>query len=302
MTAQSERPDLPQGWDSSNVMSIQSGIDWLTMTCKPDWEGRQEWISRCVDVLLDIKEDGNELKRGGIQGYRGHILANNFVGHSEQGTLVQFTGRYSDVAWPHVGGDAIHIARIDTQTTVTYREMPIGVEELAYASAIAAAGNVSYGKRRTVSRFSDSSGGSTIYIGAPTSEARGRVYNKERQSKDPVYANSWRYEVVFRNDRATRWGAIIRASGCNYRPLVARVVSDWFTARGVDCTHWCAEAPEARPPAKTRATDFESKLLWLERQVRPAIKDLREQGHLGYVLGALGLPGVRTEIDITDEP
>lgn len=285
-----------------NVERVHCGVDWITATMKPDCNALQQFIYEMNTCLLDIKEDGNVVKRSGLQGYRGLGVDHNFVGHSDQGTLVQFTGRFADVVWPHLIGYPLHIARVDLASTVTYRVMPEGVEEVFYDSSVVAAGSLPPTRRRQVSRFSNNTGGTTVYIGSPSSEQRGRVYNKERQSKDPVYLNSWRYEVVFRNEPATRWFSILSASGPMYRPLVASIVADWFTRRGVDCTHWNDVNLEVRPPPVTRLSDVESKLLWLEKQVRPAVQWLISNGHQEHIAAALGLPGCRREPDISEEP
>lgn len=294
--------DAPAGLTAENVDYVTSGVDWITATIPADGEAVEPRLLWLNSLLLDISKEGNKYERRGMSGYYGHGVDRNFIGDNGERWLVQFTGRQADRAFARIDWAGFHFARMDIQATVSYRAPVRGVGDYYHDTSVAATRNVSPSWRWQVSRFVTHDGGSTTYIGSPSSRSRGYIYDKAAESKDPVYTGCWRYEVRHRNERATQCGTILSAARPNYREVVFQAVSDWFAQRGVDCRHWASGPRSVYPPLKTRPSDAASKLLWLERSVKPALDWLRSQGYEQAALEALGLYNERYTPEINEEP
>lgn len=137
--------------------------------------------------------------------------------------------------------------------------------------------------------MSASDGGYTCYIGAPTSEQRGKLYNKEVQSEKPEYVRCWRWEVTYKNDYATEWGNRVASQVTQRASYCARAVVGWFEGRGVPCKWWVEGALEALPLIKEAPSDADKRLKWLREQVRPAYHWLVANGYESEAIEALGI-------------
>jgi DNA relaxase NicK len=204
--------------------------------------------------------------------------------------MVQFSGSYADRFYERIYRADAHISRIDLRVDVKYTEMPTKTARKGYASALRANNKLPISRRRKMYILMGSDGGDTLYIGSPTSEQRGRLYNKEIQSEDPIYGRTWRYECVYRNDAAA---AAIKAIGRGDGERLERIksiVATWYSQRGVYTGHFAGSQTIALPIARTLPSDVEKRLVWLRSQVAPALKMLREHGALNDALEALDLP------------
>lgn len=126
--------------------------------------------------------------------------------------------------------------------------------------------------------------GDTLYLGAPASDQRGRLYNKDRESREPEWKGCWRYEVQFRRAAAlsaVRSVASVESEG----PTVAALVHGWFYGRGVHPRYEPNTVADLLAPAK-RVADDARWLTWVRRCVQPTARRLAVRYGWRYVAEA----------------
>lgn len=126
--------------------------------------------------------------------------------------------------------------------------------------------------------------GDTLYIGAPASDQRGRLYDKGRESDEPEWERCWRYEVQFRRAAAV---SAMRQVASTPQPgaTTAALVHSWFGSRGVDpCFRPDVAAQLVEPSRPT--PDAERWLKWVRRCVQPTAKRLALRYGWRYVAEA----------------
>lgn len=274
------------------IEQVHSGADWLNLTAPPGDNYNHDWRERCYECLQEISEEGYTLKDRTMLGYNGIGAGNNFLGTRHDGTFLQLTGPRADRYFARVWHPRANTPRLDLQVTVKYAVMPQDSAEKAYQSSVSANSDLPPKMRRTITQMSNSAGGATTYIGAPTSEMRGRIYNKEKQSDEPEYLRCWRYEVTFKNKKARKIMAMLPLDDAKRRYVVAGIVGDWFGERGVECP-WMMDIDLSPLPLTTSVPpDHKRTLDWLRTAVRPALYKLARAGYTEAAFDALDLRGL----------
>jgi len=134
-------------------------------------------------------------------------------------------------------------------------------------------------RQRKVDLWLGSGGADTVYIGSPSSEVRGRIYNKEKQSGLDAYQRSWRYEAVYKNEHSTRmFNSIVTKGDQTTRFIISQVVA-FFRERGVTIRGLGNYEGRLLEPIRMKPTDAERKLRWVKTQVVPTIRKLAELGY-----------------------
>jgi len=240
--------------------------------------------------LLEIANEGNKIGDSGINGYRGVQVGGSFVGNREDSTYCQISGRHADTFLDRIMRRDLHISRIDLAVTVKFRTMPRHLGEVAYCTADEAYRSLSSSRRRKLWYMSGSDQGYTLYIGSTSSEQRGRLYNKEIQSGTPEYEKSWRYETVYRNARAMAVYEELLTNKQHERPIIcSAMVASWWKNRGVYIPWYYNADITIQPQIAEKPSDAANKLVWLAKQVRPALAWLIEHNYLQEALDALGI-------------
>ena len=260
------------------VEAIFAGIDWLTLTLPSTSKGIAEWRNKGIRALEAIAKEGNVIRPRGLLGYYGVSSGNCFVGEREADSMQQFTGYHADQVFDTIYRTDAHISRVDIQVTVKTVERIDSIARDAYKAASADNDRLPVARRRKLSLIVGSDGGDTSYIGSPTSDQRGRIYNKEVQSERPEYTRCWRYEVVYRNDYASSVCAAIYSRGSDHTAICTHNAASWFGMRGIDANWFFSGILQPQPLVRTRPTDIEAKMHWIEHQVRPTIRYLCEHG------------------------
>lgn len=271
------------------VDQVRAGIDWLTMTLGKDRSASAWWMDQAIKHIREMTAGSYQLKQYRMQGYDGFGAGGCFVGERETDYIAQFSGHYADDAFWALARDDAHCSRIDLRVDVKYKVMPQNIAKGGYRNALTSNAQLPAQRRRKIYLIVGSDGGDTLYLGAPSSEQRGRLYNKEIQSEDPLYSRTWRYECVYRNDSAQRVVSILRASGATDFDVIRSIVSTWYRDRGVSVKHFGGNAVTSIPLTRTIPTDVEKRLSWLRNQVAPALKFLQEQGASAEMMDALGI-------------
>jgi hypothetical protein len=114
--------------------------------------------------------------------------------------------------------------------------------------------------------------GDTLYVGAPASDQRGRLYDKQRESREPEWERCWRYEVQYRRDAAV--SAVRSIAGTlDTGEATAALVHRWFTDRGIAPRYQPVVGSELAPPTR-RSPDDARWLTWARKCVQPTARKL----------------------------
>lgn len=265
------------------VEAVTAGVDWLTATLPTTAKHWAVWLNDNLHMLDTIAAQGYELYTRDMQGYSGVSAGNCFVGSRDDTHIVQLSGHHSDEHFDTVYRSDAHVSRIDIQVTVKFDDMPSDIAKGAYNGAMSANLLLPAGRRRKIYIIQGSDGGDTCYIGAPSSDQRGRIYNKAVQSEDISYERTWRYEVTFRNEIATTIAAHISRSGERRREVCRNICCEWFQGRGAQIAGVIPSDARILSPIRSLPTDVERKLGWLRNQVSPTVRYLVELGFADVV-------------------
>ena len=267
---------------------LTAGVDWLTLTLPLGAQMDQEWLRMGHNVLIDITREGYDLTERALLGYVGFSAGNCFIGTREDGHMMQFSGRFAEMAFDRVYRTDAHISRLDVQVTVKHDVMPLNVAGRGYHDALNQTSDVRRGQKRKCYLITGSDGGQTLYVGAMSSDQRGRLYNKEVQSESPEYVRTWRYEVVLRNERAQGLGDRLLAQTEARPSFLSAFVAMWWQSRGVNTPWTFDETIAPLPPQKTLPSDVERQMSWIGVQVAPTVKRLIAAGYRDTLLVRLG--------------
>ena len=269
------------------VESLTAGIDWLSGTMQSDEGDVARWRENAMQLLREQVSAGNKVEARTLYGYDGFLAGGAFVGSNESRIYVQFAGGIADAAFTRLYSEHMHISRIDLQVTAKYVQYTADVVDRAYDGADIVNRSLASSRRRKLVVYRGNDGGATLYIGSPTSEQRGRLYNKEVQSERPEHARCWRFEVVYRNDFAGQVGTALRKYPDAIIARICDAVGAWYTARGVVVPWSVRDANAALPRVRRDPTDIERQLWWLSTQVRPVVRHLIDRGYTDVVQSLL---------------
>ena len=264
---------------SATVDTVFAGVDWVSATLGREELDDQTWLYDAIHALEKVAMLGNAYKRRSLLGFDGWESAGCFVGSNDKLHYAQFAGKYANDAYHFLDHPKVHISRIDLQVTVQYSEELIKEGRFQYASAVHFNKTLPEHRRRKIHLFAGSDGGDTVYVGSPSSDARGRIYNKDKQSHDELYKRSWRYEAVYRNNNANNVYRRVLDEDIKGNSIVVPLVIEFFRERGVsilgldDLPGVTVSAPKPPP------SDAGTKLRWIKEQVVPTIRKLAEMGY-----------------------
>jgi len=199
----------------------------------------------------------------------------------------QFAGKYANDAYKMLDHPKVHISRIDLQITVQYNIELVKEGRYQYARAIRHNKDLPEYRRRKIHLYAGSDGGDTVYLGSPSSDTRGRLYNKDKQSGDKAYERAWRYEVVYRNANAASVYRYINTTDNEVSAVILSEVLDWYSKRGVIVLDVAFHGGHTIELPKPPSTDVERKLRWIRNQVIPTIRKLAELGYAEELMTAI---------------
>jgi len=271
------------------IDAVKAGIDWLTFTLSKDKPAASWWLNKGYEHIRTVAHQGHELKQYRLNGYDGYGVGGCFVGERPNDYMVQFSGSWADDAFWALYRNDCHVSRIDLRVDVKYKIMPQTVARKGYRDAVRANNELPIQRRRKIYILMGSDGGDTLYVGSPSSDQRGRLYNKEIQSEDPLYQRTWRYECVYRNDAASRVATVTYEAGSHDFSAIRSIVATWYANRGISTRQFSTGAIITLPLTRTIPSDVEKRLVWLKTQVAPALRFLQEHGATTEMLEALGI-------------
>ena len=266
------------------VSSLTAGIDWLTVTARPGHRAEElyEWGARLVE---DQAQEGFERRAWGWQRYQGWTSGQIAVGERPDGAILRLSGHPADAHFPGAVRLAGNIARCDLAVTVDGIEPGLDLAGLSMERV----GDVPVRRGRPSEwrYIRTRAHGATLYLGSRQSSRYCRLYDKSAERDRQHLGGSWRYEVEYKGDVATR--------------LARKLVEQRQLARSVSATVWQEFKEHGIPPVYPSAgtglrvrenltpSDEARKLAWLRTQVAPTVAWLRDRGRLADVLEALGL-------------
>ncbi len=271
------------------IEELTAGLDWLTLTLPVGALLDEDWVYKGLRCIDDVVKDGNRLEYMSRLGYDGVSAGGCFVGTRQDTHMITMSGMYADRFVKELYRYDCHVSRVDIQVTVKYHKALKRVAKEAYRDATTENETIPIARRRKIYIIVGSDGGDTLYVGSPSSPSRGRLYNKEVQSEDPLYTRSWRYEVMLRNDRATGFMADYQTQFTHRTVYAENYVAQWYETRGVKVPWLYDDKIAPIPPIRTLPTDLERKLNWLAHQVRPTVEYLLTVLDKETILTVLGL-------------
>jgi len=258
---------------------VFSGVDWISATLGRDEIDNQTWVYDALHALEAVQALGNTYKRRSMLGFDGWESGGCFVGSSETMHYAQFAGKYAHDAYLRLDHPKVHVSRIDVQITVQYDTDLIKEGRYQYARAIHHNKGLPEHRRRKIHLYAGSDGADTVYVGSPSSDVRGRVYNKAKQSNEQAYERSWRYEVVYRNEYASNLYRRIVSENDAASGFICQEVVAWYRERGITVLDVGYKHANPIAPPKQPTSDVARKLRWVKTQVVPTIRKLAELGY-----------------------
>jgi hypothetical protein len=261
-----------------------TGVDWITVTATaPSARRRLATVAHRIGGIE--QHAGNERLPARVRDYIGWRCGGVVVGERRDSLLCQVSGYTASQHWRRLLVGAHRATRLDVQVTALSPHKRRDEANDAFERIEADERLV----RRAGwhSRITTRPTGSTLYIGAPTSERRLRLYDKHAEDPDAYPAGAWRYEVQARGGLARSLAAHL-ASGDGGRFAGVATVHQCFSARGVQPRFRAGGGGVLGTIPRSRSTD-ERALRWLDAQVRPTIVRLVGNGYGATLRSIFGL-------------
>ena len=281
------------------VIESLANVDWLTATqplASATLAGHAEslFMSLAEEASIVAEEDLALLRIGEreLLGFRGLGMAGLFVGDSATHRMVQASGWLAGAVWRRLDPWAWKATRIDVQETLWL------ATDLPRAWAMDMAHAARQHRGRATGRgpmplidYIDSDAGCTLYVGRPAAEQRGRIYDKFQESQDGRYRGAYRMEIQCRGKAAEGIHAALGGAQLADSNDMRRLVHSWFADRWL--TLRSTDLPPLRiaPVREDAQWVAESKLAWLEQQVRPTVTRLLSYVERETIMASLGLIG-----------
>jgi len=266
----------------------ESQVDWLTITTRPGPES--ESLQMLGDQMLLTQADlGNERIPWSWRGYCGERAGAVLLGTRDDSSLLTVSGHHAASYIQRVWKVGHHVTRLDLQVTYRFHEHHANVAAGLYAERVVPIDDTTFASSYTL--LTNSKGGQTLYVGAPSSDQRGRVYDKAAESQSDSYRNCWRYEVQLRGDPARFAAEALADAQWNARTC-SDLVWSWYTRRHVRVP-WTSDTPLNITIPAPGQTDADKKIAWLALQVGPAVAWLARHGDLERAISVLGIDRLR---------
>lgn len=262
-----------------NITGVEkwtANIDYLTCTTdleldKPKWRSVAEGL-RFIAVIA-----GGIPKEQKWQGYTGWRCGSMFYGERDGGCVLDVQGSFADTAWENIHKHVTNVSRLDICITAYHdwdtTEIIHAVKDMHWRNH----GNPEIMTKPKAHMHLGLGHGDTYYVGSKTSNKMFRCYDKQRQSNNPEYSNSTRWEFQYRNEDAYR-NHVSLTKASNRISAMAGIVSR-------DCEAWKIPYPyvtNVRPSPvllSYQRDDLEGKKKWFREQVAAAIR------RMGYLPG-----------------
>jgi hypothetical protein len=265
-----------------------AGIDYISYTTSGP-AARIEYAAACNWMAgLAGSDDMQQRTRFG---YVGRVYGGAFTGL-----------RGDDEAWVSIAGHRAHAyvqermqtmdrharaRRIDIQITYPVAGSTEGVDDLIRSVARDLAATDGRRAMRVIDTYGR---GSTLYYGSESARSRVVLYNKGAESGYESFAGWLRVEARYYRELAERAFESIRRGHPPLQVLratVARYPAIWRVAGDVLAAYGDLPVDQLKPETGGPDRQVARTLVWLERQVAPALRRLREHVADEVIWGAL---------------
>jgi hypothetical protein len=205
------------------------GVDWLTCFRASTKHENPLWTAG-REMLGASMRSGNDMRELKLQGFYGRKSGGVFVGSRYDGSLVQLTGSDARDNWKALMPHQTNVTRIDLQVTIRFEEEQRRLIVKAYNKALKAP--KVRGRAPEYKLITSSREGDTLYFGSPSSDVRGRMYDKGVESKLSKPGLIVRFEVQARRDIGKRTAANLDASE-SPEVYIGETVSGHFRKRQI---------------------------------------------------------------------
>jgi hypothetical protein len=275
----------------STPVVFESQLDWLT--CSVASAAKSETLALTAHRLTAEEVlAGARVTPFRLNGYLGWQAGRVRFGEREDRALIQLSGDLAEQHFRNLYGRADHITRLDLAVTVRLPRHSSQLGQDHYWQACDH--HLLHPTSALPASHQDGNGGYTCYVGDRSSDYFLRIYDKQAESIAQAdlpsmerYQNAWRYELEVKGVSAP--GVAERMFDSPHPSGTVRgLVHNYCVSHGITPI-WNLETPEVPLPGFRRRSDRETRLAWLERSVKPALRWLFEQGDRTEVLERLGL-------------
>lgn len=262
------------------------GVDYLRVTAKTD-AGKKAILVAWAKHRAQLERLGDNLKNGGMQGFKGQSVGPLFYGRKEDVFMLQASGSLADALFPTLPWEHLHPTRIDLQVTLQM------AEDNPILAAYLGEGRARIFKDKNAEpdpqqRLQHAYGnGDTLSIGSRSSPRYGRIYDKARESQDDRYARCWRFEIELKDPVARKAVDDLRSQS-SLDHGVASLVRGQFAKWNIDID-LPVQGRQLAGSIGRREFDSERALNWLSSQVAPSIEKLLATVDRETILEALKL-------------
>lgn len=271
---------------------IESQPDWLTASAHGD-KSAKALLDLAVGLAKEEAARGNRPRKWRSMGYEGLACGRVQYGQRDQAaTEIRLSGDAANEFLAPALALADRVTRLDLAVTWRADQPALDLGRESYAEAI----EFHKHKPRSALPWSvnDGDGGWTTYIGERRSEYHCRIYNKEAQERkqmgkryDGRYDRCWRYELEL---KGTVPLLVLKKYTTSEHPsgYIQGYVHSYGVAHGLTIPFDPAGGQKLIPGFR-RASDEDTKLFHLQRNVRPTVSWLTDRVGRAEVLRALGL-------------
>jgi DNA relaxase NicK len=262
---------------------IEVGIDYMTST-SPVFTSQAEGIMHYGQSIARTRHrEGHQLEPARILGFDGFSSGTTvFYGQSNTTAMLRIAGEDSDSHFKEFNQPDYHYTRLDIQVTCWCNDWPDKYEETCYdifKEQFNPEGAKNSGPRIT----RDAKGGWTVYSAARTAKQMARIYNKYAETPEEHYRNAIRFELELKDTYASEMANMLQFQGIHANKYILSYLKLWFSRKGIILPYNARTADISLLSIPHIETDTEKKLQWLERQVRPTVQRLIDQGLREYV-------------------
>lgn len=259
---------------------IDVGCDWISYTVEPLVPAHRRAhvaVAKSIEWLQQHRQCVPRPRN--MQGYQMMAYNHFMAGRNDEGRLrVQATSWFADRHLKHLQWlEGLNINRMDFQVTIQIDDHSYDLARGLYCAIPIAQAHL---KRKTRLTFIESSdGGSTLYVGAPSSARRVRVYNKHAEDPNNFPPGCWRVEVQYRDEvaRAAYEELAVPWDGGDANAIMALVQAQldaWHVPLEVSReTHSGVKVGVCSEPESILR-----KINWLESDVAAACRNLANDG------------------------
>lgn len=260
-----------------------ASVDYITCTSATKDAQRALW-SVGERVLHRGESEGEHATRWHANGYDGWSNGRVTIAARKDGSMLRISGQQAQYEWLKCIAAAENCSRLDLAVDCELDNPVTTLTRQIYRDVRHVPPKNGRPPKRSLILSGD--GGSTVYIGARSSEQFGRVYDKGRETKTLPVGRWWRWEVELKGRASWNYANLLSRSD-DHRTLLCAMVNHWFLSRS---THgYTTSSIWPGVPQSVEKSSIEQKLSWLAQSVRPTVSLLVDRLGRDRVMHCLGL-------------